>query len=53
MPYTLTEIEVMQPLPTLSLSERDTGIALIVRRKDKPIGFLIDESTTSKKRTYP
>ena len=41
MPYTITDIEVTQPLPTLSLSESDTGIALILRRKDKPIGFLM------------
>ncbi|MBW4448230.1 MAG: glycosyltransferase [Hassallia sp. WJT32-NPBG1] len=41
MPYSITEIEVTQPLPTISLSESDTGIALILRRKDKPIGFLM------------
>lgn len=41
MPYIIAEIEVTQPLPTLSLSESDTGIALILRRKDKPIGFLM------------
>lgn len=41
MPYTINEIEVTQPLPTLSLSESDTGIALVVRRKDKPIGFVM------------
>lgn len=41
MPYTITEVEVTQPLPTLSVAESDTGIAVIVRRKDKPIGFLM------------
>lgn len=41
MSYIIAEIELTQPLPTLSLSESDTGIALILRRKDKPIGFLI------------
>jgi hypothetical protein len=41
MPYSIIQIEVTQPLPTLSLSETDTGIALILRRKDKPIGFLM------------
>jgi len=41
MPYTIADIEVTQPLPTLSLCESDTGIALILRRKDKPIGFLM------------
>jgi glycosyltransferase involved in cell wall biosynthesis len=41
MPYSIIDIEVTQPLPTISLSESDTGIALILRRKDKPIGFLM------------
>lgn len=41
MPYTIVDIEVTQPLPTLSLSECDTGIALILRRKGKVIGFLM------------
>lgn len=41
MPYIITKIEVTQPLPTLSLSEHDIGIALVVRRKDQPIGFVM------------
>ncbi len=41
MPYAIADIEVTQPLPTLSLCESDTGIALILRRKNKPIGFLM------------
>lgn len=41
MPYTITQIEVTEPLPTVSLSELDTGIALVVRRNDKPIGFIM------------
>ena len=41
MSYSIIEIEVTQPLPTISLSNRDTGIALILRRKDRPIGFLM------------
>ncbi len=41
MPYTITEIEVTQPLPTICIPESDTGIALILRRKDRPIGFLM------------
>ena len=41
MPYTITEIEVTQPLPTLLVSESDTGIALLLRRKDRAIGFLM------------
>ncbi|MEA5622016.1 glycosyltransferase family 2 protein [Nostoc sp. UHCC 0251] len=41
MSYSIIEIEVTQPLPIISLSNRDTGIALILRRKDRPIGFLM------------
>lgn len=41
MPYTTIEIEVTEPLPTISLSDSDTGIALILRRKDNPMGFLM------------
>ncbi|PIG94117.1 glycosyltransferase [Gloeocapsopsis sp. IPPAS B-1203] len=41
MPYTITEIEVTQPLPTICVPESDTGIALILRRKDRLIGFLM------------
>ncbi|GAP96217.1 glycosyltransferase family 2 protein [Leptolyngbya sp. NIES-2104] len=41
MPYSIHEIEVTQPLPTLTLSERDTGVGLIVRRYDRAIGFLM------------
>jgi GT2 family glycosyltransferase len=41
MPYNITEIELTQPLPTISLSESNTGIGLILRRKEKPIGFLM------------
>ncbi len=45
MPYPIHEIEVTHPLPTLTLSEGDTGVALIVRRQDQPIGFLMQPST--------
>ncbi|MBE9188814.1 glycosyltransferase [Gloeocapsopsis crepidinum LEGE 06123] len=41
MPYTITEIEVTQPLPIICVPESDTGIALILRRKDRLIGFLM------------
>lgn len=41
MSYSIIEIEVTQPLPTISLEESDTGIAFIVRHKNKPIGFLM------------
>lgn len=48
MPYTIVDVEVTHPLPTLSLTEQETGIALIVRRHDKPVGFLMLELPASK-----
>ena len=41
MSYLLIDIEVTEPLPTISLSETETGMGLIVRRKKKPIGFIM------------
>lgn len=41
MPYSIHHIEVTDPLPTLTLSENATGVALVVRRHDVPIGFLM------------
>lgn len=41
MSYLIQDIEVTQPLPTISLSENDTGLALILRRQDRPIGFVM------------
>lgn len=43
MPYKIKEIELTQPLPSISLSPDETGIALIVRRNDKPVGFVIQQ----------
>ncbi|MBD2501626.1 glycosyltransferase family 2 protein [Anabaena azotica] len=43
MPYRIKEIELTQPLPSISLSPDNTGIALIVRRQDKPVGFVLQE----------
>jgi GT2 family glycosyltransferase len=41
MHYTITDIEVTQPLPTLEVSGSGTGIALLLRRKERPIGFVM------------
>ncbi|MEG4961766.1 MULTISPECIES: glycosyltransferase [unclassified Microcoleus] len=41
MPYPILDIEVTQPLPTLTISEEDTGIAIVVRRKDKAVGLIV------------
>jgi GT2 family glycosyltransferase len=43
VPYLLRELEITQPLPTLTLSQTDTGVALVVRRHDRAIGFLMRE----------
>ncbi|BCL37655.1 glycosyltransferase family 2 protein [Nostoc sp. MS1] len=43
MPYKIKEIELTKPLPDISLSPDETGMALIVRRNDKPVGFVIQQ----------
>ena len=43
MSYQIIQIEVTQPLPNLQLSKKNTGLAIVVRRKDRPIGFLMRE----------
>jgi GT2 family glycosyltransferase len=43
MPYSIVDIEVTEPLPTISLLPSDNGIAVIVRRKGRPIGFFMQE----------
>lgn len=41
MPYPIIELEVSEPLPMLSTGPNDTGLALILRYQDQPIGFLM------------
>ncbi len=41
MSYIIAEIELTQPLPTLAIPEGDSGVALIVRRAGRLIGFLM------------
>ncbi len=41
MPYAIHEIELTKPLPTLVVPEGHGGMALIVRRKDRPLGFVM------------
>ena len=38
----IIDIEVTKPLPRLSLNEGQTGFAVIIRRKGKPVGFWLD-----------
>jgi glycosyltransferase involved in cell wall biosynthesis len=49
MPYLIQDIETAQPLPTILLSENDTGFALIIRHHDRPIGFVMESSSSEKK----
>jgi glycosyltransferase involved in cell wall biosynthesis len=41
MPYRITEIEITEPLPSVAIPEGDTGVAILLRRKDRPIAFLM------------
>ena len=41
MSYSIVELEITEPLPTLSAKNNETGVALVVRRKNAPIGFFM------------
>ena len=43
MSYAIVEIEIEQPLTEIVLSEVETGIALIVRRKNRVVDFIMQE----------
>ncbi len=42
MSYSIVEIEVTEPLPTLTLPEGKTGLAVLLRRHGKPVGFWME-----------
>nr|MBA2417192.1 glycosyltransferase [Geodermatophilaceae bacterium] len=42
MPYLLVDIELLDPIPALTLDARDTGVGLIVRRAGVPVGFILE-----------
>jgi len=42
--YRIFDLEASQPLPSLPLSEQQTGFALLVRWNRRPIGFLMCEA---------
>jgi glycosyltransferase involved in cell wall biosynthesis len=48
MSCAMFEIEVTKPLPRLSLNEGQTGLAIIVRRKGRPVGFWLDAPAPKK-----
>jgi GT2 family glycosyltransferase len=41
MPYEITEVDITNPLPPIVVPERCTGVAILVRRKGRPIAFLM------------
>lgn len=44
MPYSIWDIDMNGPIPTVTLGPGETGFALIVRRGGRPIGFILDEA---------
>ena len=44
MRYKLTEVELTQPLTSLELAAGENGAGVLVRRKGRPIGFLMHEN---------
>jgi GT2 family glycosyltransferase len=45
MTYRLLDVEVTEPLPTLEGADNDTGIAVLVRRHGRPVGFWMEPIT--------
>jgi glycosyltransferase involved in cell wall biosynthesis len=50
MHYKLTEVELTQPLTSLELAAGENGAGVLIRRKGRPIGFLMQEAPA--KRTW-
>jgi glycosyltransferase involved in cell wall biosynthesis len=43
MRYAFADVEITRPLPPLSLAEGECGVALLLRRDDRPIHFSLHE----------
>lgn len=43
MPYKIVHIEVTQPLPALEISANQSGVGVILRFHDRPVGFFMRE----------
>ena len=41
MPFALADVELSQPLPTVTLGAGDEGLGLLVRRRGRPLGFVL------------
>jgi len=46
MPYAIVHLDVIEPLPALTLTAEQTGIALIVRRRDRLVGRILKAVST-------
>ncbi len=42
MPYPIFDIDITKPLPPISISDEDTGVAVLLRQDGKPIDFLME-----------
>lgn len=42
MPYALVDVDVCDPLPGVQLAPRETGVGLVVRRRGRPVGFVLE-----------
>ena len=42
MSYALADLEITKPLPTLRLSEQESGVAVLLRHAGRPIGFWME-----------
>jgi len=49
--YVLADIEVTEKLPSLSVPEGRTGLGIVVRCNDRPVGFIMTEATPGEKLT--
>jgi glycosyltransferase involved in cell wall biosynthesis len=46
--YSILDIDVTQPLPKIKISETDSGIAVLLRRRGKPIDFWMETVTDNR-----
>lgn len=42
MPYAFADIDVTEPLPDLTVGAAETGVAVLVRRNGRPVGFWME-----------
>lgn len=42
VPYTIVDLDVLEPLPPVPLRDDDTGVAIVVRRGGRPVGFVLE-----------